>query len=194
STSLHADVEALAAPALDGRAAGTAGDRAARALIIERFRCLGLEPGGDDGGWEQRVGDTANVVGLLRGTGPDIVVVGAHPDHLGDGRLGANGGASGVAALLAIAQDAAARGAPRRTLAFVAFGAEEQGLVGSTTFAEHAPLERVVAMVNLDMVGSYASKHVVYAFGALAGLPARAILDRLAHPGLRVAAGGHSVR
>ena len=53
----------------------------------------------------------------------------AHHDHLGAGHLGANDNASGLAAMLAVAKAAAASGPRKRTLAFVAFGAEEQGLL-----------------------------------------------------------------
>lgn len=205
---LRARLEALAAPALDGRASGTAGDRAARALIAERFRCLGLEPAGDGDGYEQAFRDgngaaTANVVGLIRGSSkPDeIVLVGAHHDHLGGGHLGANDNASGVVGLLALAQAVAQRETrPARTIAFVTFGAEEQGLVGSQHFVANpppaVPLAGVVQIINLDMIGTHASKRAVYAFGAFAKQPARKLLDKLGRkfPKVRLGLGGHSVR
>lgn len=201
---LRARVAFLASEALDGRAPGTAGDRAARAHIIERFRCLGLAPGGPDRSYEQAFDNTANVVGLIAGSDPavgaEIILVGAHHDHLGGGRLGANDNASGVAALLAIAQAVRQAGAPRRTIAFVAFGAEERGLVGSAHFVAHppaaVPLDRVVEMINLDMVGSHASTNSVAAFGSFPKLPARALIDELGrtYRHLRIHAGGHSVR
>src|SRR6185295_14296502 len=119
----------------------------------------------------------------------DIVIVGAHHDHLGDGHLGANDNASGVVALLAIAQAIQQHGPRHRTIGFVAFGGEELGLVGSTYFAAHAPdslpLARVVYDINLDMVGSYAQAGAVYAMGTFGGLPATAIVKALEaeHPG-----------
>jgi len=205
---LREHVVALASPALDGRFPGTPGDAAARARIAQRFRCLGLAAAGDGDGYEQAFTDpaghaTANVIGYVRGaTKPDeIIIVGAHHDHLGGGYLGANDNASGVATLLAIAQAVRQHdAAPARTIAFVTFGAEEQGLVGSSYFVAHPPAElplaHVVQLVNLDMIGSYASKRAVYAFGAFARQPARTILARLddAFPRLRVGIGGHSVR
>jgi len=201
---LRGRVAHLAAAALDGRAAGSAGDEAARGYLAERFRCLGLVPAGDGGSYAQAfIADghpTANLIGYLPGddaaVARDVIVVGAHHDHLGDGHLGANDNASGTAALLAIAQALHQRGKPRRTIAFVAFGGEELGLVGSAHFAAHPPaqlpLDRIVYDVNLDMVGSYASAGAVYAMGTFRGLAATPIVKALAaeHPALHVGIGG----
>ena len=115
---------------------------------------------------------TANVVGILRGADPALkdaaVVIGAHYDHLGlggEGSLapdavgivhpGADDNASGTAAIMELARGFAAAGAPPRTLVFVAFAGEEMGLLGSAEYVRRPPipLDRTVAMVNLDMVG-----------------------------------------
>jgi hypothetical protein len=212
---LQRDLSYLASPALDGRAAASPGDTAARRFVVDRFRCLELTPGGDDGGYEQRVdipaaaGDgatavTANLIGYLEGTddevGSEIILVGAHLDHLGGGYLGANDNASGVAGLLALAHATAKQGAARRTIAFVTFAAEELGLLGSRHFLAHPPpslpLDRIVQMINLDMIGSYASRKRVYAFGAFARRPASALLRKVDdnYRRIRVSIGGHSVR
>jgi hypothetical protein len=205
--SVRAHVARLAAPELDGRAPGSPGDAATRRFLVERFRCLGLVPGGAEGSYEQAVTAdghaTANVIGLVIGDAPavsgDIIVVGAHHDHLGAGHLGANDDASGLAGLLAIAQATRQRGAPHRTIAFIAFGGEELGLVGSTYFAAHppaaVPLDRVVYDVNLDMIGSYGSAGAVYAMGTFAGLAATPIVQALARDrrALKVATGGRGV-
>lgn len=201
---LRARVSFLASEALDGRVPGTDGDRAARAHIVERFRCLGLTAGAAAGSYEQPFDDTANVVGYIPGAdakvGSEIILVTAHHDHLGKGYLGANDNASGVAALLAVAQGVRRHGAPRRTVAFVTFGAEEQGLVGSTYFVAHPPaaipLDRVVEIINIDMVGSHSSANAVAAFGTFPKLPARTILAELTpkFPKVNVGLGGHSVR
>jgi hypothetical protein len=206
-TALRTRIARLAAPGLDGRAAGSGGDATARAYLVERFRCLGLTPGGTDGSYEQPFDAagraTANLIGYVAGDDPvvgdDIVVVGAHHDHLGDGHLGANDNASGVVALLAIAQAVRQHGTPRRTIAFVLFGGEELGLLGSQAFAAHPPaalpLARVVYDINLDMVGSYASTGAVYAMGTFRGLPATAIVHALKRtwPALHVGVGGRGV-
>ncbi len=103
-----------------------------------------------------------NVLAVLPGRSDRVVVLGAHYDHLGllpDGTLypGANDNASGVAALLEIARSWQAAGfVPERTVLFAAWDAEEKGLVGSTYFVRHPvyPLDRIEAMLQLDMVGS----------------------------------------
>jgi hypothetical protein len=115
-----------------------------------------------------------NVVGMLAaGTEdrlPGEVVVGAHYDHLGYGgeeslepdlreiHNGADDNASGTAALLEVARVLVSRQEElRRDVVFIAFSAEEGGLIGSRAFVR-APsggvdIEAVMAMVNMDMVG-----------------------------------------
>ncbi len=114
----------------------------------------------------------ANVVGVLRGSDPkladEVIVVGAHYDHLGHGgrgslagreggiHHGADDNASGTAAIIELARVLSAeRARVRRTVVFIAFGGEEEGLLGSSHYVNHpaAPLEKTVAMINLDMVG-----------------------------------------
>lgn len=114
-----------------------------------------------------------NVIGVLPGTHSDraaeAIVVGAHYDHLGRGgrhslapnalgeiHNGADDNASGTAALIELARAAANnRERLERTLVFAAFAGEELGLAGSSYYVNHptVPLERTVAMVNLDMIG-----------------------------------------
>lgn len=105
-----------------------------------------------------------NIVGFLPGSDPalagECVVLGAHFDgcgrHLGILFPGADDNASGSAVVMEIARALAASGLrPRRSLAFVLFGGEEMGLLGSNHFAAHlpAPFRRVDAMFNLDMEG-----------------------------------------
>jgi len=114
-----------------------------------------------------------NVIGYLPGSGPhadEFVVVGAHYDHLGRGgygsllpmsheiHSGADDDASGAAAMLEIARTLAGESPtrpPKRSVVFMAFTGEEEGLVGSRQFVEHplVTLNKIVAMLNLDMVG-----------------------------------------
>ncbi|HXF04399.1 MAG TPA: M20/M25/M40 family metallo-hydrolase [Blastocatellia bacterium] len=129
---------------------------------------------------------TANVVALLPGADPtfrgEYIIVGAHYDHLGRGgedslapmqtgqiHNGADDNASGVAGLLELAQALAAeRRRLKRSVLFVAFSAEEEGLLGSRHFVEHppVPLERVIAMINLDMIGRMKDNTlIVYGLG-----------------------------
>jgi len=105
----------------------------------------------------------ANVIGVLPGADPalaaEAVVIGAHYDHLGrDGATvyhGADDNASGTAVVLGLARMLATVPAPR-TLVFALFSGEEIGLVGSAHHVRHpstVPVERMAAMLNLDMVG-----------------------------------------
>ncbi len=193
----------LASPELDGRAPGSTGDVKARAFVEARFGCLGLTPAGDRGGYAQAFvadngKDTANLVGYIAGTGDDIVIVSAHLDHLGDGYLGANDDASGLVALLSIAQAIRQHGAPQRTFGFAAVGAEVEGLVGSSYYAKHPspalPLDHVVQFVELDMVGSHSSSDLVAAMGTFKGFGARGLVDKLAkhYPHIHVVPGGRA--
>lgn len=108
-----------------------------------------------------------NVVAALEGRDPRLrdewVILGAHLDH--EGRQGpeifegADDNASGIAGLLEIAEAysiAAASGRrPRRSVLFAAWNAEERGLLGAWAYVEHplVPLERTVAVINMDMIG-----------------------------------------
>ncbi|HEX8737012.1 MAG TPA: M20/M25/M40 family metallo-hydrolase [Pyrinomonadaceae bacterium] len=112
-----------------------------------------------------------NVIGVLDGTDAvlknEIIVVGAHYDHLGKGGMGslaansteihhgADDNASGVAAMLELARRFAAEKKNKRTIVFAAFGGEEEGLLGSKFYINNPsfPLDKTVAMINLDMVG-----------------------------------------
>lgn len=115
--------------------------------------------------------EVKNVVAVLPGTGPraqETIVVGAHYDHLGlggEGSLapgikeihnGADDNGSGTAALLEVAHllTEGGRKLPR-TVLFIAFTAEERGLIGSAYYCKHplVKLENTVAMLNMDMVG-----------------------------------------
>lgn len=116
-----------------------------------------------------------NVVFMRRGSDPalaaECVVVGAHLDHVGLGWFGSTAGpaaggqthngaddnASGTATLLEAAEAMAAGPAPKRTVIFAAWCGEEKGLVGSAFWCKNPTweLSRVVANVNLDMVGRY---------------------------------------
>ncbi len=105
----------------------------------------------------------SNVVAWLPGTDPvlkqEAIVIGAHLDHLGmNDRLmpGANDNASGVAVLLGAAQALATSGIPlKRSVVFVLFGAEEQGVKGSEFYVAHpfVPNDKVKAVINLESVG-----------------------------------------
>lgn len=104
----------------------------------------------------------ANVVGVLPGRRIDeVVLFSAHYDHIGvrsgvEGDSianGANDNASGVAAVVTLADYFTARGTPERTLMFVGFTAEEAGGFGSRYFSQQLEPDRIVAMFNIEMIG-----------------------------------------
>ncbi|MBI4567756.1 MAG: M20/M25/M40 family metallo-hydrolase [Planctomycetes bacterium] len=122
-----------------------------------------------------------NVIGLLRGADPElkkeVVVLGAHMDHIGFGGFGsqvnavgvlhngADDNASGAAALLEAAEAvASAPVKPRRSVLFIAFNAEEKGLFGAFYYCAHPhpefPIANTAAMVNMDMVGRLRNNRV----------------------------------
>jgi aminopeptidase YwaD len=113
-----------------------------------------------------------NVVGVIEGNDPKLkreyIIVGAHYDHLGRGgssslapnssdvHHGADDNASGTAGLLELARIfSGQRGQLRRSVIFIAFSAEESGLIGSKAYVNNpgAPLADTVAMLNMDMIG-----------------------------------------
>ncbi len=103
-----------------------------------------------------------NVVGILPGNGPDAdqhIVIGAHYDHVGVRRdevyNGADDNASGTAGVIELAHAFSNTSKRNRSLVFVAFSAEEIGLIGSKHYAQNPTVDResVVAMINLDMIG-----------------------------------------
>ncbi len=117
-----------------------------------------------------------NVIGIIEGRDKTLkdeaIIIGAHYDHLGfggEGSLapnskeihhGADDNASGSSALLELALQFRKEKKNRRTLIFIGFGGEEEGLLGSKAYIENPvfPLEKTVAMFNMDMVGRLTSK------------------------------------
>lgn len=130
----------------------------------------------------------SNVIGFLEGSDPvlkqEVVVVGAHRDHLGRGEhggildkggkgnihYGADDNGSGTATLMEVAEALAlAPQRPKRSLLFIWFDGEESGLLGSAYYVNYPliPLERTVAMINMDMVGRSPNHRVsVTGFGS----------------------------
>ena len=163
---MKTDVAWLAAPAREGRGAGSRGLDAAASYIAERFGRLGLLPltpgaRGDDRYFQpfNMTGETgtplraSNVIAVLPGTNPALtgqaLLISAHYDHLGfgwpDARAGARGklhpgaddNASGVAVMLELAR-LMADAKPERSVIFAAFAGEEAGLLGSRHYVREA--------------------------------------------------------
>jgi len=205
------DVRYLADDRLQGRKLGSPGADSAAEYIAKRFQRIGLQPGTQ--GWFQSFtvdpsapaaahagltnGATGrNVIGVLVGRDrtlrDEVIVIGAHYDHLGAGGFGslapdstgaihngADDNASGTAALLAVAKRLKDL-RPARTIVFIAFSGEEEGLLGSSYYTKHPlyPVSQTVAMLNFDMVGRLRNnKLIVYGAGTAAEWPR--LLDSL---------------
>jgi hypothetical protein len=128
----------------------------------------------------RRESPSFNVIGVLPGSDPKLkdeaIVIGAHYDHLGRGgqgslapregdiHHGADDNASGVAGLLELARVLSSQNPkPRRTIVFIAFSGEEEGLIGSSYYVNHpvVPLANTVAMINLDMIGRLNERRLI---------------------------------
>lgn len=194
---LKVDVVYLASDLLEGREAGKKGEEHAAEYIASRFAAIGLLPKGDAGGWfqhfefnfnanphgtgalESRKGK--NVVGYIDNKASTTVIIGAHYDHLGFGGAGnsrdtggpaihngADDNASGVAALLFVADELKKSKIKKNNYLFLAFSAEELGLVGSKKFIESKSidLKKVNYMINMDMVGRLNEEKVLAVNGS----------------------------
>jgi aminopeptidase YwaD len=144
----------------------------------------------------RRESPSLNVVGILPGSDPKLkdetIVIGAHYDHLGRGgegslapregeiHHGADDNASGVAGLIELARLLSSQNPkPRRTIVFIAFSGEEEGLIGSNYYVNHpiVPLTNTVAMINMDMIGRMKEKKLI-AGGVGTAQEWRALLDQ----------------
>jgi len=121
-----------------------------------------------------------NVIGVLEGSDRllknEAIIVGAHYDHLGRGgegslaprsgeiHHGADDNASGTAGVLELARlFVSQRPRPKRTIVFMCFSGEEEGLLGSSYYVNHPiiPLGNTVAMINMDMIGRMKDRKLI---------------------------------
>ena len=174
---MRKDVEFLASDELEGRNTGTKGIEVAAEYLIGRLSGLGLAPYEDSFLDEFTANnlDAFNVVAVLPGIDAtlsnEIVVIGAHYDHIGiigdvendqvdNIANGANDNATGTATVLEIASRLSdhaldkTRG-NKRTVVFALYSAEEMGLLGSKHLAKRMKAEgrKVVAVLNFEMTG-----------------------------------------
>ncbi|MGE0607849.1 MAG: M20/M25/M40 family metallo-hydrolase [Pirellulales bacterium] len=164
----------------EGREAGSRGGRAASVYLAKELQRLGLAGGAADGSYFQPFnGNSRNILAKLEGSDPllqeQVVVVSAHYDHVGYGNQqnsfgpighihnGADDNASGTAGLVEVIEACKKLPeAPRRTILFAFWDAEEAGLLGSKHWLEHPsiPLSHIVAMLNADMIGRLRGERV----------------------------------
>ena len=164
----------LANDSMQGRKAGTEGIEKAAKYIEDQFKKIGLKYFNNNSfrqtfnyknkrSRNQEELNLFNVIGFLEGNEKkdEIVVISAHYDHLGmkssgAGDLifnGANDNATGVAAVLALAEYFKSKNNNSRSILFIAFTAEEMGLVGSNYFGKTISPESIVAGINIEMIG-----------------------------------------
>ena len=164
----------LANDSMQGRKAGSPGIEKAAKYIEQQFSEIGLKPF-ENSSFRQSFKhinsrsekkeelDLFNIIGLLEGTSlkEEFVVISAHYDHLGQieggkGDLvfnGANDNATGVAAMIMLAEYFKKTKINKRSILFVAFTAEEMGLIGSNYFGKTISAESIIAGVNIEMIG-----------------------------------------
>ena len=177
-------MRALAGDEMRGRGSATPDELLAAQYIATQLKLLKIKPAGDNGGYLQTVkfqrrprgaatnapaaeAVTTNVLGILRGVDPKLgqetVLLSAHLDHLGvrEGLAGdnifngADDDASGVTAVLELAEALAKGKKPKRTVVVALFGSEEIGGWGARYFQDHppVPLESFVANLEFEMIG-----------------------------------------
>lgn len=175
----------LADDRMEGRATGSKELDKAADYIENHFKKYKLIPKGEDGYRQKfeakvtrvKVKDSIriaqNIIGFIDNDAPYTIVIGAHYDHLGRGDFGgsrdtvahiglihngADDNASGVAGLLELARVYSTNDVKEKyNLLFIAFSAEELGLLGSKYWVEHPtiPLNSIHWMLNMDMIGRY---------------------------------------
>ena len=152
---------------MEGRRAGTRGIEKAAKYIESEFKRIGLEKfeGLDSYRqiFQERGLSLFNVIGCIKGREKkdELVIISAHYDHLGTKDNleadkifnGANDNASGVTAVLALAEFFSKNKINNRTILFVAFTAEEMGLLGSRYFGKQVNPEEIIAGINIEMIG-----------------------------------------
>jgi hypothetical protein len=194
---LWEDLSILAADDMEGRGPSTPGGEKARAYIVSRFEEMGiaapamgrLQPF-QATTRRGAVVNGVNVLGVIPGTrrGDRYIVVTAHYDHVGiaDGQIhnGADDNASGVATMLALAADLK-RQAPEHSVIFVAFDAEESGLLGARHFVEAppVPLESIALNLNFDMTARAETDGKLWVTGTYQHPTFRPLLEGIAPVG-----------
>lgn len=177
---IKSHVRHISAASLEGRKAGSEGEREAAAYVTEILKSYGVDvlspADGEIFGVRTEDGDTLtsrNVIGFVQGYDRKLrdsyIVVGARLDNLGtmtmtvDGRpveriyYGANGNASGLAMMLELARMVQTNAIMfRRSVLFVAFGASNETFAGSWYFLNRSfsDSDKIDAMVNLDALGT----------------------------------------
>ena len=166
---LRSSVDFLSSDVLKGRKTATQGELVAAQFIRSKFIEAGIKPYFNTyfDTFESTRFKGVNVVGFIEGSDPElkdeIVLLGAHYDHIGLGPKvkndsianGANDNASGTAAVLAIANRLARLGTNKRSVIVALFSGEEKGLLGSKALAKKIKAQNtdLYTMLNFEMIG-----------------------------------------
>lgn len=177
---LKSHVSYIASAAMEGRKAGSEGEKETAEYVREKLDGYGVEmispKGGEVFGMEWQPGDTVvsrNVLGIVQGYDPSLrdryIVIGARLDNIGTNLMtlngepheqiyyGANGNASGLAMMMELARMVATNNILfRRSVIFIGFGASRSGFAGSWYFLNRyfKDVGKIDAMINLDMLGA----------------------------------------
>jgi len=169
SAEVKASLTYLASDALQGRATGSPGIEKAAVYIENVFKTHAIKPYfktyRDSFNLKPIVG--YNIVGYIEGNDPELkkefVILGAHYDHIGNGKTvngdsianGANDDASGTVAVLEWAKYFSKTKSNKRSLLFTLYAAEEMGLKGSGHLANRLKEEQLnlYTMINFEMIG-----------------------------------------
>ena len=213
-------MNALASDEMRGRGSATPDELRAAQYIASQLKLLRIKPAGDDGGYLQTVkfqrrqrgnpnappadATTTNVIGIIPGGDPKLsketILLSAHLDHLGvrEGMPGdnifngADDDASGVTAVLELAEALSKGPRPKRTVVFALFGSEEIGGYGARYFQEYppVPVDSFVANLEFEMIGrpdGAVAPHTLW----LTGYERSDLGEQLAAHGARLVADPH---
>ena len=187
-SSLKKHISFISSAAMEGRAAGSEGEKATAEYVTKVMKDYGVDilsgRSGDLFGIKTDNGDTLtsrNVVGFIQGYDKSLskqyVVIGARMDNLGLGSItidgvrhdrlyyGANGNASGLAVMMELARMLATNSLTlRRSVLFIGFGASLRSNAGAWYFLNRAfsDVPEIDAMINLDMLGTGSSAFYAY--------------------------------
>ena len=171
-------IKTLSSVAFEGRAIDNNGQFKTQEFIIDRLKKLKIEPFSTDGyldkftlnlfdrfdGVNKNI-ETANVMGVIPGESKKTIIISAHYDHIGtEDNLyfpGADDNASGVAALLELAEEFVQYKNLKYSMMFMATSAEEVGLLGSQYYVNKPDFdpENIVCCINLDMISRCDNQH-----------------------------------
>ena len=168
-SSVEKHIEYLASDALEGRATGSKGIEAAAVYIEKQLKSAGVKPYFETyrDSFDAKGKNAFNIVGVIEGSDPELkkeyVIVGAHYDHIGNGKPvegdtianGANDNASGTSAVIELAKYFSKAKNNKRSIIFTLYAGEEMGLLGSKHLAQRLKEDGVnlYTMFNIEMIG-----------------------------------------